>query len=69
MEQIKLFIEKAKTENELMAKLDALGAKGAGADEVVVLAAEYGFTVTKEDMEAARRQNCPHRGELSEGRS
>jgi predicted ribosomally synthesized peptide with nif11-like leader len=67
MEQIKLFIEKAKTDSELMAKLDALGRKGAdGADEAVALAAEYGFTVTKEDMEAARRQNCPHHGQLSE---
>ena len=67
MEQIKAFIEKAKTDSELMAKLDALGRKGAeGVDEVVSLAAKYGFSVTKEDMEAARRGNCPHHGELSE---
>ena len=66
MEQIKLFIEKAKSDSELMAKLDALGKSGAGAKEVVALASEYGFTVTNEDVEAARRQNYPHRGELSE---
>jgi len=67
MEQIKAFIEKSKTDSELMAKLDTLGRKGAeGVDEAVALAAEYGFTVTKEDMEAARRQNCPHHGQLSE---
>jgi len=69
MEQVKAFIEKAKTDSELMAKLDALGRKGAEAvDEVIALAAEYGFTVTKEDAEAARCETCPrhHHGELSE---
>ena len=67
MEHIKAFIKKAKTDSELMAKLDALGKSGAeGVDEVVALAAGYGFTVTKEDVEAARRQNCPHHGELNE---
>ena len=66
MEQIKAFIEKAKVDKELMTKLDALGKKGADAEEVIALAGEYGFTVTKEDVEAARRQNCPHQVELSE---
>ena len=66
MSQMTAFIEQAKSDGELMSKLDALGAKGAGAEEVIALAAEYGFAVTKEDMEAARRQNCPHHGELSE---
>ena len=66
MKQIKLFIKKAKSDSELMAKLDALGKSGAGTEEVAALAAEYGFTVTKEDMEAARLQICPRHGELSE---
>jgi predicted ribosomally synthesized peptide with nif11-like leader len=66
MEQIKLFIEKAKSDSALMAKLNALDAKNAGANEVIALAAEYGFSVTNEDVEVARRQNCPHHGELSE---
>ena len=66
MEQIKLFIEKAKSDSELLSKLDALGKRDAGSDEFVALAAERGFTVTKEDVEAARHQNRPQHGELSE---
>ena len=66
MSQMTAFIEQAKSDGELMAKLDALGVRNAGPDEVIALAAEYGFTVTKEDVEAARRRNCPHHGELNE---
>ena len=65
MNQMTAFIEKAKSNGELMAKLDALGKNNAGTDEVISLAAEHGFTVTKEDVEEARRKNCPHHGELS----
>jgi len=68
MEQIKLFIEKAKSDSKLMTKLDALGKSGAGAEEVIALAAEYGFTVTVQEYEQAAKcgGNCVHCGELSE---
>ena len=54
MEQLKAFIDKAESDKELMDKLGALGEKGAGADDVVALAAEYGFTVTAEEIEDAK---------------
>ena len=54
MEQIKLFIKKANADSDLMAKLDALGAKNAGADKIIALAAEYGFTFTAQEYEEAK---------------
>ena len=68
MEQIKAFIEKANTDSELMAKLDALGKSGAGAEEVVALASEYGFIFTAQEYEEAVKcgGNCARCGELSE---
>ena len=64
MEQLKLFIEKAKTDSELMAKINAFGANNANADEIITLAAEHGFTVTKTDLEAVACGGSG--GELSE---
>ena len=52
MKQIKEFIEKAKSDSELMAKFDAPSAKNAEINEVVTLAAEYGFTFTADDWKA-----------------
>ena len=62
MEQLKLFLEKAKTDSELAARLDALGAKKAGDDEVIALAAEHGFTFTKEDIEQMKQEEPKHCG-------
>ena len=68
MEQIKLFIEKAKTDSELMAKLDALGAKNAGVGEFVALAAEHGFAISAGEYEEAVKcgGNCSRCWELNE---
>ncbi|MCL2079393.1 MAG: Nif11-like leader peptide family natural product precursor [Oscillospiraceae bacterium] len=67
MNKMQAFIEKAKTDKDLLAKLDALGASGAGPDKVVALAAEYGFTVTEEECRRAAEKMCPHRAkELTE---
>ena len=71
MEQMQAFIEKAKNDKELMAKLDALGASGAGPDkmpgEIVALAAEYGFSITEEDYRKANEQaGAQKTGELKE---
>ena len=64
MNQIKAFFEKAKTDNELMAKLNELGEKEAQEEEIIRLAAENGFTITAEEIEQAR--NTQLTGELSE---
>ena len=67
MNQMKAFIEKAKNDKELMAKLNALGASGAGADKIVALAAEYGFAITEEDYrQAAEMAGTRKAGELKE---
>ena len=67
MNQMQAFIEKAKNDKELMAKLDALGASGAGADKIVALAAEYGFAITEEDYrKAAEMAGTRKSGELKE---
>jgi len=54
MEQIKALIEKAKSDDELMAKINALGEKDSGTEEIIVLAKEYGFIVTAEEIEKAK---------------
>ena len=65
MEQIKAFIEKAKNDSGLMAKLDELGANDAKTDEVIKIAAEYGVTLTAADVDELR--NTVKKGdELSE---
>ena len=51
MEELRAFIEKIGLDNELKAKVEALGEKANQPDEVITLAAEYGFTVTIEDCE------------------
>ena len=67
MNQMQAFIEKARHDKELMAKLDALGASGAGADKIIALAAEYGFTITAEDCrQAAEMAGARKSGELNE---
>ena len=70
MNQMQAFIEKAKNDTDLMAKLNELGASGASMDKVVALAAEYGFTVSEEDCRKAAESPCPScpqkSGELSE---
>ncbi|MCL2010654.1 MAG: Nif11-like leader peptide family natural product precursor [Synergistaceae bacterium] len=67
MEQMKAFIEKAKNDKALMAKLDELGASGAEADKIVALAAEHGFAITAEDYRLAEEQaGTRQSGELKE---
>ena len=41
MKQIKALLEKAKSDDELMTKLDTLGRTSAGTEEYITLAAEY----------------------------
>ena len=62
MEQLKALIEKAKSDKELMSKLDALGAKDAGDDKIIALAKEYGFTVTADEIEKLKSENADSAG-------
>jgi len=67
MNQMQALLEKARNDKELMAKLDALGASGAGPDKIVALAAEYGFSITEEDYrKAAGQADARKTGELKE---
>ena len=66
MEKIKAFIEKAKTDSELAAKLEELAKQNADVGEVIALAAEHGFTLTQEDLGAAKCGGCQKPCELSE---
>ena len=67
MGQMQAFIEKARTDSALMAKLNAPGNGEEASEKVIAIAAEYGFAVTAEDYrqatEMARTQKT---GELSE---
>ena len=65
MSQLKAFIEKAQSDKELMAKLDELGAKDAGVDEVIALAKENGFTITADEIEKMK-DGGEESGELAE---
>ena len=61
MKESNAFVEKAKSDIEFRDKLSALSQKGSGVDEYIALAAEYGFTVTTEELEKIKNQK-----ELSE---
>ena len=65
MNQMKAFFEKAKADESLMAKLNELGKKDAPDEEIIALAAEHGFVVTKEEIEAVKNQTTTS-GELKE---
>ena len=58
MNQMITFIEKAMADEDLMAKLDELGKADAPDEEIITLAAEYEFTITKKEIEAMKNQSC-----------
>ena len=64
MEQIKVFIEKIGSDNELKAKVEALGEKAENTDEIITLAAQNGFTITADEITAFKNGNTF--GELTE---
>jgi len=66
MEQLISFIEKAQSDKELMAKLDVLGEKDAGTDEIIALAKENGFTITADEIEKLKSENTADSAELKE---
>ena len=60
MEQFKLFMEKAKTDGELLKKLDGMDINTTDSSEVVSLAAKYGFKVTTEELEQLKKLKMCH---------
>ena len=66
MNQMQAFIEKAKNDSGLMAKLDELGASGADHEKITALAADYGFSITEEDCQNAMTAGMQKAGELAE---
>jgi len=64
MEQLKAFLEKAGTDNDLSAKLEALGEDTKHSEKLIAIAAEHGFTVTQEEIEEAK--SAKPKGQLSE---
>ena len=66
MEQLKAFLEKINTDNEIKAKLEALGEKAKEPDVFIPIAAEYGFKVTEEDIQAFAKNVLEHSEALNE---
>ena len=66
MEQLKAFIEKARSDKELMAKLDALGENNAETDKIITLAKESGFTITADEIVKLKNENTAESAELRE---
>jgi len=62
MEQLKAFLEKARTDEELSEKIEALGEKAGNPDEIITLAAECGFTITAEEIEQLKSGNVNRTG-------
>jgi len=62
MDQMQSFIEKAKSDSSLLAKLNELDTEG-----IVAFAAEHGFSITAEDCrQAAEMAGTRKKGELKE---
>ena len=64
MNHIKAFFEKAMVDEKIMAKLNELGEK-AQDEEIIALASQHGFTITKDEIENAKNQIISS-GELNE---
>ena len=64
MDQLSEFIKKAKSDEELAEKVNNLCAKGAEVDEIVDLAAEYGFKITDDEID--KLEETKNQRELSE---
>ena len=65
MEQLKLFIEKAKTDAGLLAKLDELGMQQDAAEKISQLGGENGFTFTADDV-AGYMSGSKRTGQMNE---
>ena len=65
MNQIQAFIEKAKSDENILANIKELSKKETSDDEIISLAADYGFTITKDDIESMKNHKTES-GELNE---
>ena len=66
MEQLKAFFERIGADPELMAKIEALGEKVAQPDEIIAVAAEYGFIITANELEEFNKYEELNDEELDE---
>jgi len=67
MEQLQAMLKKAVTDKVFMSKLEELSRINAAPEEIVAFAADYGFTIKKEDLEAAVcNGSCVSNEELGE---
>jgi len=66
MEQLKAFIEKAKSDKELEDKLTALHLNNAAAEEYVTLAADNGFTITADEFNERKKKRKLSEEQLEE---
>jgi len=64
MEQLKSFLEKAGADSELMVKLEKLHESANVSEELIAIAAEFGFTITVEEIEDA--ESLTKKNELDE---
>jgi len=58
MNQFQEFINKAFENEELMEKVNELSMREPTDEEVIALAAEYGFTITADDLEQQKDRTC-----------
>ena len=58
MNQFQEFINKAFENEELMEKVNELSMREPTDEEVIALAAEYGFTITTDDLEQQKSRTC-----------
>ena len=54
MEQLKAFLEKAGADSELTVKLEALNESANVSEQLIAIAAEFGFTITAAEIEEAK---------------
>ena len=66
MDQLNEFIKKAESDEELTKKLETLGHNNAQLDEYIKLAAEYGFTITEDDIKELNKSKDHSTVELNE---
>jgi len=66
MEQLRAFIEKIESDNELKAKVEVFVEKANQPDEIITIAAEYGFIITADDLDNFSKHKELNKEELEE---
>ena len=68
MDQLKQFIERIDTDDELSEKMEELSMGDSGDEKIIALAADYGFNITADELKQQRSStvNLQESGKLSE---